>query len=190
MILTVFVPQLLQFLTSPRFIRMCKCCENDMFDEVGGATALGSVLDSIMGNLLTSLASVMAHISSTLDDNSDCAPIDLTDNILLLRESFCEQLQDILALLSRHRTVGVVEPDYFLLTDDWIQFLKPYENFIKSLLRRHASYDGDVTYFTDDSRSSPVDTSSIVKTRYEVHVDCNFVYIKMNFSLFFLGMVP
>lgn len=136
-----------------------------MFDEVGGATALSSVLDSVMGNLLTSLGSVMAHISSTLDSNSDGVPTELTGNVVLARESFCEQLQDILALICRHRTVGTVDPDYYMLNDEWVEFLKPYENFIKSLLKRHVSYDSDVTYFMDDGRSSPANTGSIVRTR-------------------------
>lgn len=157
--------QILQFLTSSRFIRLCKSCEDDLFEQ-SGASALRSVLDTSMGNLLTSLGAVMAHISDTLESNSDGVPTDVTSNVLLTRESFCEQLQDILALVFRHKSIGAVDADYYLLSDEWVVFLKPYEGFIRSLLRRHLSYDTDASYFMDDGKASPIEADSMMKTRY------------------------
>ena len=106
----------------------------------------------------------MAHISCTLDTNSDGVPVDETENVLIAREGFCEQLQDILALIFRHKSVGAVDDDYYLLNDEWVEFLKPYEGFIRSLLRRHMSYDTDVSFLVDDDRASP-DDMSMMRTR-------------------------
>lgn len=133
--------------------------------QLEGEDALRSILDSSMGNLLTCLASTMAHISITLDINSDGAPNDVTANFLYAKEEFCEQVQDVLALLQRHKAAGVTDEDYFLLSDEWVEFLKPYEGFMRSLLRRHLSYDTDISYFKDDNQESPIESDYFKKTR-------------------------
>ena len=134
-----------------------------MDSALGSAT---SVLDAIMGNLLLSLASVMSHISCTLD-NSCNVPFDESENTIMSRELFCGQLQDMLALLSRHRSPGAVDSDYYLLSDTWVELLRPYESFIKSLLRRHVSFDRDDDFYIENDRVSAVDLDSTTnRTRF------------------------
>ncbi len=103
----------------------------------------------------------MSHISDTLVSSS----VDImTDNILIEIEQFCDQIQECIATLSRHRSNN--DPmEHWLCGDEWVENLKYFELFLLKLLKRHVNFAGSANYFSNEIRSSPAVLESATKMR-------------------------